>query len=246
MSRSNAFIAALGALAVTGAAAALGATTAGEMTTRLQAEADSAIAKAGGRGVEADFTGAFGWPSRHPLLRGGERLSEKTRAAVARAVAAIPGVGGVRWAEAPRRPRGSAPKSAALHCQQDVEGLLKNRSIRFEEGSSELVPASVLLLDEVAAALRPCKGSLIAIDGHTDRSGSEPENLTLSMERARAVREALVSRGIPRLDLRARGKGSAEPVSGLDPADPANRRIEFSVVRKLSLVPTPVDTPGAY
>jgi OOP family OmpA-OmpF porin len=35
-----------------------------------------------------------------------------------------------------------------------------------------------------------------------------------------------------------------EPVEGLDPADPANRRIEFSVVAKVATHPTPVDTPG--
>jgi OOP family OmpA-OmpF porin len=34
-------------------------------------------------------------------------------------------------------------------------------------------------------------------------------------------------------------------VDGLDPADPANRRIEFSVLVKPRLVPTPIDTPAA-
>ena len=235
-----------GALLVALAAAALGGVTGPALTGRLERQAAEAVADAGGTGVTARFTGAFGWASRHPVLHGGEALPEPTRAAVARAVGAVPGVGGVHWAAAPQGGTSGAPKSGVLHCQQDVEGLLKTRSIRFEEGSSALLPASNLLLDEVAEALRPCRGSLIAIEGHTDGSGSEPANLALSMERARAVREALVGLGISRRDLRARGMGSSEPISGLAPEDPANRRIEFSVIRKQPLAPTPVDTPGAY
>ena len=92
--------------------------------------------------------------------------------------------------------------------------------------------------------LEPCVGAIIAITGHTDKSGNEADNVSLSMDRARVVREALVRRGIPREGLRARGYGSSRPVSSLTAEDPANRRIEFSVIRMEPLKPTPVDTPG--
>ncbi len=139
----------------------------------------------------------------------------------------------------------AAPEPAALHCQHAVEGILKTRTIRFQEGSAALDPASDALLDEVAAALRPCAGSRIAITGHTDAQGDEAANVALSLERARTVREALIQHGISRTDLRARGLGSAQPVDGLDPADPANRRIEFSVLTPARIQPTPIDTPIA-
>ena len=154
-------------------------------------------------------------------------------------------MGGVIWSDGTARAESGEPTYQPLHCQEDVEGLLQTRSIRFEEASSALLPASRILLDEVAEALRPCLGSIIAITGHTDKSGTEPGNLALSMDRARAVREALVSRGIPRDGLRASGVGSSQPVAGLAPSDPANRRIEFSVIRTEPLRPTPVDTPEA-
>ena len=54
----------------------------------------------------------------------------------------------------------------------------------------------------------------------------------------------MMRRGIPADGLRIRGVGSREPVEGLDPADPANRRIEFDVVATVPLRPTPIDTPG--
>lgn len=137
----------------------------------------------------------------------------------------------------------SAEVSPVLHCQSAVEGILRTRTIRFEEASAALDPASTALIDEVADALRPCAGSRIAITGHTDARGDEAANVTLSLERARTVREGLIVRGIARADLRARGLGSAAPVDGLDPADPANRRIEFSVLTPQRIKPTPIDTP---
>lgn len=219
--------------------------TARDVVAPLERQAAKAIEEAGGTGVTARFANNNGSPSRHPILFGGEPLDEGTRAKVAKAVSGVPGVGGVIWSDGTVRAETSAPTYEPLHCQEDVEGLLRSRSIRFEEASSELLPASGILLDEVADALRPCLGSIIAITGHTDRSGTEPGNILLSIERARAVREALIGRGIPRDGLRASGKGSREPAEGLAPTDPANRRIEFSVIRTEPLLPTPVDTPGA-
>ena len=97
---------------------------------------------------------------------------------------------------------------------------------------------------KVAAALRPCLGSIIAVTGHTDASGPEAGNIALSRERAQAVRQALIAHGIPADGLRTRGLGSRSPVAGLEPDDPANRRIEFSVLATQPIEPTPVDTPG--
>jgi OOP family OmpA-OmpF porin len=212
------------------------------LADRLATQTTSAIAAAGGSGqVAARFTSANGWPSRHPLLTGGEPLDENTRAAIALAVAAIPGVGGVRWSDGDMMVE---QQLNPLHCQEDVQALLRARSIRFEEGSARIDAASRSLIDEVATALRPCRGAVTEITGHTDASGPEAINLSLSGERAEAVRAALVVRGIAGEGLVARGEGSARPVAGLEPGDPANRRIEFAVVYTQPLVPTPVDTPA--
>jgi OOP family OmpA-OmpF porin len=166
------------------------------------------------------------------------------RARAARAVGAVSGVGGVSWADGSALAQGSATTLRPVVCQEDVAGLLRARTIRFEEGSARIDQASGALLDEVATALRPCLGSIIAITGHTDTSGPEPGNLTLSRLRAEAVRDALLGRGIPADGLRTSGVGSRFPVEGLEPTDPANRRIEFSVVATQPMKPTPVDTPG--
>lgn len=218
--------------------------TGAAMAEELDQASKVALREAGTPSVKARFSNRFGDPSRHPVLSGGESLEEDQRTKAARAVAAISGVGGVNWVDGSVKAEGDELAFEPLHCQEDVDGLLRTRTIRFEEASTALVPASRLLLDEVATALRPCGGSIIAITGHTDRVGDEAANIALSMDRARVVREALIRRGIPRAGLRARGVGSSEPVERLTPEDPANRRIEFSVIRKEPLTPTPVDTPG--
>ena len=241
----NPYVAAgLGALAVAALAVAGAAVTAPRLAERLSAGAEAAIAEAGGSPVEARFVSPSGWLTRHPTLSGGEGLDEGTRDRVAKAVADVRGVGGIRWADGTALAQSAAAQVEPLHCQEDVEALLRSRTIRFEEGSARIDAASRGLIDEVAAALRPCLGSIIAITGHTDSSGPEPGNLALSRERAQAIEAALMRRGIPADGLRTRGLGSRSPVQGLEPTDPANRRIEFSVIATKPIRPTPVDTPG--
>ena len=205
----------------------------------LQRQAEAARDRAGGRGVKISFRDLHGWLTRHPVLSGGKRLRADTRTRVAEAVARIPGIGGVSWAD-----ESEGSQVVTPHCQNDVERILETRTIRFSEASARIDPASEKLLGEVAQALRPCLGSIIAVIGHTDAGGNEDANVALSMARAEAVRWALIGRGIPADGLRATGVGAQKPIAGLDPLDPANRRIEFSVISPAPVKPTPIDTPG--
>lgn len=214
---------------------------------KLERDALKARDAAGGQSVGLTFTSAEGWLTRHPFLSGGEGLDDETRTRVATAVADVPGIGGVRWTSRGRGgdvKAGRHGKAASLHCQEDVEAILQVRTIRFSEASARINSTSQKLLDEVATALTPCLGSIIAITGHTDSNGDEDANIALSKARAEAVRWALIGRGIPADGLRATGVGSAEPLEGLDPTDSANRRIDFSVIETMPLLPTPIDTPG--
>ena len=233
-----------GGVAVALIGAGVGQRFGGALIAPLQAGADRAIIEAGGRGVAAHFVDAQGWYTRHPRLTGGERLGDAARSRVAMAAASVPGVGGVHWLSQRGMVTASDP-DPMLACQTQVEAMLKSRTIRFAENSAAIDPASQGLLNEVAAALRPCAGSIIAVTGHTDAKGNEVANLFLSRERALAVRNALAARGIDMAGLRARGVGSERPMPGLDPEDPANRRIVFSVIAPVSPAPTVVDSPGA-
>ncbi len=233
-----------GAVLVAVMALLWGSRTAPALAGNLTAQAAEVIAASEAREAQVSFVSDNGWPTRHALLTAADDLDEGTRADLAIAVAGIPGVAGINWFDGSMLADGSDRPLTSMHCQDDVAAILGARTIRFEESSADLTTGNDELLGEVAAALRPCLGAIIAIIGHTDSSGDAEANLALSRDRASKVRQELIARGIPRDGLRARGVGDSRPVEGLDPADPANRRIEFSVIAKVPLVPTPVDTPG--
>jgi outer membrane protein OmpA-like peptidoglycan-associated protein len=78
-------------------------------------------------------------------------------------------------------------------------------------------------LDEVALRLRQDPSATVEIRGHADSSGDVAANEALSLQRAEAARDYLVSRhGIDAGRIRALGRGAAEPTG--DDASAAGRR----------------------
>ncbi|GAB5350103.1 Peptidoglycan-associated lipoprotein [Alteriqipengyuania sp. 357] len=216
----------------------------GRFTRELAAQVSALPSQGADPAVDVLFLNARGWPTRHPMLTPNRDLSELERARIAQAIADIPGIGGVHWTDGTMLASGDTDIES-LRCENELLTVLAERTIRFEESSAEFIPGSEEVLDELATAMRPCVGAIVGISGHTDTSGSPQINLALSKDRAQTVRRELIDRGIPAQNLRATGYGSARPVRGLDPADPANRRIEFRVVSTETTKPTPIDTPAA-
>lgn len=85
------------------------------------------------------------------------------------------------------------------------------------------------LLDRVAKGLWSNNDVHITIIGHTDNTVSDPQAVTLSLGRARAVRDYLVGNGITAPFFQAIGRGGREPVASNDAASERtqNRRIEI-------------------
>ena len=67
--------------------------------------------------------------------------------------------------------------------------------------------------------------------GHTDNLGSAEENDQLSLDRATAVADAVIARGIADSRLSVQGKGESEPMETNETAEgrSANRRVEFLI-----------------
>ena len=124
------------------------------------------------------------------------------------------------------------PHEAVVSCETRLTDLLKDAHIEFDSASAVIDPKSNALLDKIAAAVKECPGTL-RIEGHTDSTGPEDENLTLSRNRAFAVRNALVARKVNPKRLVAEGYGATRPVAAnTTPEGRArNRRIEIRVVR---------------
>ena len=116
--------------------------------------------------------------------------------------------------------------------QKIIDEALKNRIIEFESSSAILAESGIKILDEMAVALNKVAGKKVKVIGHTDSSGNSAKNLTLSHERATAVKNYLIGKNIPTDRLSVEGLGSNKPVADNTTAEgrKKNRRIEFEVL----------------
>ncbi len=111
-----------------------------------------------------------------------------------------------------------------------TEGKFSTTGIYFNSGSATIKPESYGVLKEIAAVLNEHPDVRVSIVGHTDSDGSDDLNLTLSKDRAAAVRTALASEfGIDSNRMQTDGKGEREPVgdNGATEGKAQNRRVEF-------------------
>jgi outer membrane protein OmpA-like peptidoglycan-associated protein len=79
--------------------------------------------------------------------------------------------------------------------------------IHFDFNKAVIQPDSNALLDDIAAALKNFPEWRLRITGHTDSTGDVAYNEVLSMNRANAIKQALVSRGIDAARLETLGMG---------------------------------------
>ncbi|MOA49930.1 Outer membrane lipoprotein Omp16 precursor [compost metagenome] len=63
------------------------------------------------------------------------------------------------------------------------------------------------------------------VEGHTDTTGGASHNLPLSQHRAAAVRDYLITKGVPADRLDSVGYGSSKLLPNLAPTDPSHRRV---------------------
>ena len=101
----------------------------------------------------------------------------------------------------------------------------------FAWDAATLEPASFPVLDEVVQALKDNKGFRVQVEGHTDSTGGETHNQTLSEQRATAVLDYLVAHGVPGDRLVSKGFSSSVPTDSNATVEGRenNRRVEFVV-----------------
>ena len=128
--------------------------------------------------------------------------------------------------------KGGAPFEVdiPLHKIKIGETVVLN-NIFFESDKYDLAPQSKSELEVILKLMQKNPGLKIEIGGHTDNTGSDEKNRSLSEHRAKSVYEYLISKGISADRLSYKGYASSKPVApNTTPEGKAkNRRTEFIV-----------------
>ncbi|MDQ2640704.1 MAG: OmpA family protein [Pseudomonadota bacterium] len=121
---------------------------------------------------------------------------------------------------------------AELQARPTDRGLvLTLGDVLFDTGQAALKPGAMGTIDRLANFLRESPGRSVVIEGHTDSTGSDALNLTLSESRASGVKAALMQRGVDAQRVVAVGKGKSAPIASNDTAAgrQQNRRVEIII-----------------
>lgn len=141
-----------------------------------------------------------------------------------------PSKGGAKAAAA--APAASSRSAEAADCEAKLRQAASAGAILFESSRASIRASSNKTLDNLVSVAKGCKKGRIRVEGHTDSTGRESFNKTLSEQRAMAVAEYLTKAGVAADRVEAVGFGQEKPVASNSTAAgrAQNRRIEFTVV----------------
>jgi peptidoglycan-associated lipoprotein len=113
----------------------------------------------------------------------------------------------------------------------DVQQLFSSnvQTIYFDYDKSEIRPDQMARLQANASWLKQNPGVHFTIEGHCDERGSQEYNLALGDRRANAIKDYLISQGIPENNMKVISYGEERPVCSEQSEDcyQRNRRAEF-------------------
>jgi outer membrane protein OmpA-like peptidoglycan-associated protein len=212
---------------------------------RIQQEKDAAAAAAAARAkAEADAAAATEAKRQAELSAAREaQMKAEAAAQAARATAEQAALQAKEQAARDEAARAQAATAAlraqllqqlneVLQTTDTPRGLVVNMAdVLFETGKYALSQDAQLKLAKLSGIIQAHPGLNLAIEGHTDTTGSADFNLKLSQQRADTVREFLISQGLSPDIITGKGMGEADPVADNSTAAgrKQNRRVEIIV-----------------
>jgi outer membrane protein OmpA-like peptidoglycan-associated protein len=156
--------------------------------------------------------------------------------------------GGYLWSKKMQDQKAAMEKATAgtgVAVSQTTDNRLKldiPSDISFAVGRSGITPNFATILTQFGTSLNQNPVTTVTIIGHTDSTGSDAINNPLSMDRANAARDYLVSRGVASQRISTEGRGSREPIAdnSTEQNRAKNRRVEIYVAE-----PAPAAAPAA-
>jgi len=116
--------------------------------------------------------------------------------------------------------------------QTDKGVILTLGYILFETKKAILMSGAMRTIDTLSVFLKKYPKRNVLIEGFTDSAGSETFNLELSQQRADAVRDALITKGVAVERITTKGYGKLFPVASNETAagKQQNRRVEIIIL----------------
>jgi outer membrane protein OmpA-like peptidoglycan-associated protein len=104
----------------------------------------------------------------------------------------------------------------------------------FASGKAELQPGTADQISKVLDFLKENPNRYVLVEGHTDSTGSDSLNLSISQRRAEAVKAVLISKGVSADRIKAKGCGESRPVAdnSSEEGRRKNRRVEITVLNE--------------
>lgn len=163
---------------------------------------------------------------------GGRR--DRTEKIVGAGIGAVAGAGIGYYLDQQERELRQKTAGTGIDVVRDGDSLLLNMpsQVTFDVDSSAVKPEFRNTLNDVAATLVQYESTYIDVYGHTDSTGSDAYNQTLSERRAQSVSSYLSTRGVQSARLATRGFGESQPVASNTTEDgrAQNRRVEIRIV----------------
>ncbi len=138
-------------------------------------------------------------------------------------------------AQAPAEAESTQEQQAVMNCQQQLNDAMTGKTILFETNKSAIKRDSLALLGSLGGIIANCKdviaGRGIQVSGHTDSVGNDAYNQNLSTQRADAVKDYLVKKGVDSALIKSAGFGESQPIASNDTeaGRSQNRRITFDI-----------------
>jgi outer membrane protein OmpA-like peptidoglycan-associated protein len=165
-------------------------------------------------------------------LIGGKR--DRTEKIVGAGIGALAGAGAGYYMDEQEKKLRQQTAGTGVNITREGDNLVLDMpsEVTFGVDSTNIDAGFRNTLDQVASTLTQYEKTYVDVMGHTDSTGSDAYNQTLSERRASAVADYLSIRGVQSARLATRGYGESQPkASNLDPAGrSANRRVEIRLV----------------
>jgi outer membrane protein OmpA-like peptidoglycan-associated protein len=160
--------------------------------------------------------------------------SDRTEKILGAGIGAVAGAGAGYYMDQQEKKLRQQTAGTGVNVVREGDNLVLDMpsELTFAVGSANIEPNFRATLDKVASTLGQYEKTYVDVMGHTDSTGSDDFNQSLSERRASSVAGYLGSRGVQSARLATKGYGESQPVASntTEEGRAANRRVEIRLV----------------